>query len=75
MQKLLKDFAVGESGRVTKVAGEGAVRRRLLDMGVTSGAQVTLKKKAPLGDPVEVELRGYSLSLRKSEAAAVEAEI
>ena len=75
MQKLLKDFAVGESGRVTKVAGEGAVRRRLLDMGVTPGAQVTLKKKAPLGDPVEVELRGYSLSLRKSEAAAVEAEI
>ncbi len=75
MQKLLKDFAVGESGRVTKVAGEGAVRRRLLDMGVTPGARVTLKKKAPLGDPVEVELRGYSLSLRKSEAAAVEAEI
>ncbi len=75
MQKLLKDFAVGESGRVTKVAGEGAVRRRLLDMGVTPGARVTLKKKAPLGDPVEIELRGYSLSLRKSEAAAVEAEI
>ena len=75
MQKLLKDFAVGESGKVTKVAGEGAVRRRLLDMGVTPGARVTLKKKAPLGDPVEIELRGYSLSLRKSEAAAVEAEI
>lgn len=75
MQKLLKDFAVGESGKVTKVTGEGAVRRRLLDMGVTPGARVTLKKKAPLGDPVEIELRGYSLSLRKSEAAAVEAEI
>ncbi len=75
MNKLLSDFSVGESGKIIKVNGEGRVRRRLFDMGVTPQAEVTLRKKAPLGDPMEVTLRGYELTLRKSEAACVEAEI
>ena len=72
MTKLLSQFAPGESGMVAKVNGEGALSRRLFDMGVTPGAEVTLRKKAPLGDPLEVTLRGYELTLRKSEAACVE---
>lgn len=75
MNKLLSDFAVGESGRIVKVNGDGAVRRRLFDMGVTPGAEVMLRKKAPLGDPIEVNLRGYELTLRKGEAACVEVEV
>ena len=75
MTKLLSEFAVGESGKITKVSGEGKIRRRLFDMGVTPGAQVTMRKKAPLGYPIEVTLRGYELTLRKSEAACVEAEL
>lgn len=74
MSKTLKDFAVGESGTVISVGGEGAVRRRLLEMGVTPGVSVTLCKKAPLGDPLEVTLRGYELTLRKNEAACVTTE-
>lgn len=75
MNKLLSDFSVGESGKIIKVTGEGRVRRRLFDMGVTPQAEVTLRKKAPLGDPMEVTLRGYELTLRKSEAACVEVEV
>ena len=75
MNKLLSDFAVGESGKIDKVNGDGAVRRRLFDMGVTPGANVMLRKKAPLGDPIEVNLRGYELTLRKVEAACVEVEV
>lgn len=75
MVKLLSEFSVGESGTVSKVAGEGKIRRRLFDMGVTPGAFLTMKKKAPLGDPLEITLRGYELTLRKTEAACVEAEI
>ncbi|HIQ66214.1 MAG TPA: ferrous iron transport protein A [Candidatus Coproplasma stercoravium] len=74
MGKLLCNFAVGESGRVKSVLGEGRVRRRLFDMGVTPGADVTLVKKAPLGDPLEVTIRGYQLTLRKTEAQCVETE-
>ena len=74
MTKLLSDFAIGEKGTITKVSAEGAVRRRLFDMGVTPGAEVMLRKKAPLGDPLEVNLRGYELTLRKVEAACVEVE-
>lgn len=74
IMKLLCNFAVGERGRVTAVGGEGRVRRRLFDMGVTPGADVVLVKKAPLGDPLEVTLRGYQLTLRKSEAQCVETE-
>lgn len=75
MTKFLCDFAVGESGKIISVSGEGCIRRRLFDMGVTPGAELTLRKKAPLGDPVEITLRGYELTLRKTEAACVEAEV
>lgn len=74
MNKLLSDFAVGESGRIVRVTGEGRLRRRLFDMGVTPDAEVTLRKRAPLGDPIEVTLRGYELTLRKTEAACVDVE-
>jgi Fe2+ transport system protein FeoA len=68
MEKNLNTFAVGESGIIVSVKGEGKIRRRLLDMGITPGAEVYLRKKAPLGDPLEITLRGYELTLRKSEA-------
>jgi Fe2+ transport system protein FeoA len=74
MVKLLSDFVKGERGMIVKVNGEGAIRRRLFDMGVTPGATVLLKKKAPLGDPIEITIRGYELTLRKAEAACVEIE-
>ncbi len=75
MQKLLSDFAIGESGVIKIVGGDGRIRRRLFDMGVTPGAQVYLRKKAPLGDPLEVTIRGYELTLRKSEASIVTMEV
>lgn len=75
MKKLLSDFEIGEAGDVVKVGGEGRMRRRLFDMGITPGAHVTLKKRAPLGDPIEVTVRGYELTLRKSEAECVEIEL
>ena len=68
MEKLLKDLKISEEGIVKRVGGDGAVRRRLFDMGVTPGAPVKMRKLAPLGDPVEVTLRGYELTLRKNEA-------
>lgn len=75
MEKLLSEFSVGEAGKIKLVAGEGKIRRRLFDMGVTPGAEVLLRKKAPLGDPIEVTIRGYELTLRKSEAACVTMEV
>ena len=72
--KLLSELSIGERGKVTAVNGEGAIRRRLFDMGITPGAEVYLRKKAPLGDPIEIALRGYELTLRKAEAAHVEIE-
>ena len=75
MKKLLSDFTVGESGKIVTVSGEGRVRRRLFDMGVTPGAELTMRKKAPLGDPIEITVRGYELTLRKVEAACVEVEV
>ena len=72
--KLLSEFSVGERGVVTSVSGEGKMRRRLFDMGVTPGAEIFLRKKAPLGDPLEVTIRGYELTLRKTEAACVAME-
>lgn len=75
MKKTLSEFSVGESGKIVAVNGEGKIRRRLFDMGVTPGAAVTMRKKAPLGDPIEINLRGYELTLRKSEAACVEVEL
>ena len=71
MLKRLDEFVVGETGLIKKVEGEGRLRRRLFDMGVTPGAKVYLRKKAPLGDPLEVTIRGYELTLRKSEACLV----
>ncbi len=70
--KTLAQLDIGERGTVVSVNGEGAVRRRLFDMGITPGAEVYLRKKAPLGDPIEIALRGYELTLRKAEAAHVE---
>ena len=75
MKKTLDVFAIGESGTIVKVNGEGRVRRRLFDMGLTPGAEVYLRKKAPLGDPIDITLRGYELSLRKDEAQNVEVEV
>ncbi len=75
MVKLLSEFTVGESGKIIKVTGEGKIRRRLFDMGVSPGAELIMRKKAPLGDPIEITLRGYELTLRKVEAACVEVEI
>lgn len=72
--KLLSQLKVGEKGIIAAVNGEGAIRRRLFDMGITPGAEVYLRKKAPLGDPIEIALRGYELTLRKSEASQVEIE-
>ena len=71
MEKKLNEFLVGEKGTIKNVIGEGRVRRRLFDMGVTPGADVILRKKAPLGDPIEVTIRGYELTLRKTEAELV----
>ena len=75
MLKKLDEFRIGETGLIKKVEGEGRLRRRLFDMGVTPGATVYLRKKAPLGDPLEVTIRGYELTLRKSEAALVYLEV
>ena len=69
--KTLDSFTVGEMGVVRAVSGEGRIRRRLFDMGVTPGAEVLLRKKAPLGDPLEITIRGYELTLRKTEAELV----
>lgn len=75
MLKKLNEFKIGEKGIIKIVGGEGKIRRRLFDMGVTPGAEVELIKKAPLGDPLEVKIRGYSLTLRKDEANFVEMEV
>lgn len=75
MEKKLSEFNVGEEGIIRKVGGDGKIRRRLFDMGVTPGANVYLRKKAPLGDPLEITIRGYELTLRKSEAEVVEMEV
>ena len=75
MEKKLNEFVPGQRGVVKRIAGEGNIRRRLFDMGVTPGAYITLRKLAPLGDPVEVTLRGYELTLRKSEASCVVMEV
>ena len=72
--KTLKDVRIGQSAKVVKLHGEGAVRRRIMDMGMTKGVIVKVRKVAPLGDPIEVTLRGYELSLRKDDAAMIEVE-
>lgn len=71
MEKSLDKLIIGEYGVVKFIGGEGKVRRRMLDMGVTPGTEIYLRKKAPLGDPIEITLRGYELTLRKTEACLV----
>ena len=72
MEKSLKEFAVGESGIVSGVTAAGPIRRRIFDMGITPGADVVLRKAAPLGDPIEITVRGYNLSIRKAEAETIQ---
>lgn len=72
--KTLKEAKVGDTVRVVKLHGEGAVRRRIMDMGVTKGAEVRIRRVAPLGDPIEVTVRGYELSIRKADAEIIEVE-
>jgi ferrous iron transport protein A len=72
--KTLRDVRVGESARVVKVHGQGRIRRRVMDMGITKNVEVFVRKVAPLGDPIEVNLRGYELSLRKIDAEIIEVE-
>ena len=73
--KPLSEFEIGEKGVVISVGGEKKIRRRLFDMGVTPSARIYLRKKAPFGDPIEVHIRGYELTLRKSEASEVMMEV
>lgn len=75
MTKTLDNFELGERGIVKSVSGEGKIKRRLFDMGITPGVEVYMRKRAPLGDPIEITLRGYELTLRKTEAALVTAEV
>lgn len=72
--KTLRQAAVGQTVKVVKLHGEGAVKRRIMDMGLTKGVKVYIRKVAPLGDPVEVTVRGYELSLRKADAEMIEVE-
>jgi len=68
----LRDVAIGSTVKVVKLHGEGAVKRRIMDMGITKGGEVYVRKVAPLGDPIEITVRGYELSVRKADAAMVE---
>lgn len=72
--RTLREIACGETARVKKLSGEGPVRRRIMDMGITKGVKIFVRKVAPLGDPVEITVRGYELSLRKSDAEMIEVE-
>ena len=72
--KTLRDVGIGETVKVVRLHGEGAVKRRIMDMGITRGTEVYVRKVAPLGDPVELTVRGYELSLRKADAEMVEVE-
>ncbi len=72
--KTLNQLNVGATAHVVKLHGEGAVRRRIMDMGLTKGVEIYVRKLAPLGDPMEITVRGYELSIRKSDAAMVEVE-
>lgn len=70
----LKDAKIRQTVRVKKLTGEGAVKRRIMDMGITKGVEVYIRKVAPLGDPIEITVRGYELSLRKADAELIEVE-
>ena len=70
----LKEIPVGGTAKVVKIHGEGAVKRRIMDMGITKGVEIYVRKVAPLGDPIEITVRGYELSLRKADAESIEDE-
>ncbi|MBO5536164.1 MAG: ferrous iron transport protein A [Clostridia bacterium] len=70
----LKDVPIGGKAKVIKIHGEGAVKRRIMDMGITKGVEIQVRKVAPLGDPIEITVRGYELSLRKADAENIEVE-
>ena len=72
--KTLREAAIGETVKVVKLYGEGAVKRRIMDMGITKGVEIYVRKVAPFGDPIEVTVRGYELSLRKADAEMIEVE-
>lgn len=72
--KTLKEVRIGETVRVVKLHGEGAVKRRIMDMGLTKGVEAHIRKVAPLGDPIEITVRGYELSIRKADAEMIEVE-
>ena len=72
--KTLNQVKVGETVKVTKIAGEGPIKRRIMDMGITNGVEIYVRKVAPLGDPVEITVRNYELSVRKADAAIIEVE-
>lgn len=72
--KTLNQVKVGETVKVTKIAGEGPAKRRIMDMGITKGVEIYVRKVAPLGDPVEITVRNYELSVRKADAAIIEVE-
>jgi len=72
--RTLRDVAIGHAATVVKLHGEGALKRRIMDMGITKGVEVYVRKVAPLGDPLEVTVRGYELSVRKNDAASIEVE-
>ena len=72
--KTLRDASIGETVKVVKLHGEGPVKRRIMDMGITKGIEASVRKVAPLGDPIEVSVRGYELSLRKADAEVIEVE-
>lgn len=72
--KTLREVPIGSSAKVKKLHGEGAIKRRIMDMGITKGVEITVRKVAPLGDPLEITVRGYELSLRKADAENIEVE-
>ena len=72
--KTLREVPIGSTVKVVKIHGEGAVRRRIMDMGLTKGVDVTVRKVAPLGDPIQLNVRGYELSIRKADAEMIEVE-
>lgn len=72
--KTLKDVSVGSTCKVVKLHGEGPVKRRIMDMGITKGVEILVRKVAPLGDPMEIKVRGYELTLRKADAEMIEVE-
>lgn len=73
--KLLSELKRGDRGKIVKIGGKGGIHRRLLDMGLVSGSDIEMQRVAPLGDPIEIKVKGYNLSLRKEEAASIQVEV